>query len=142
MKALARRGFLKLLPATPFAVRTAAEETARTISKIEVSGVGQDNSIGARGLPSTCLSSTDPSADQWRTALRNLGLREQIESLIYENNRFVNRIDPDIAVLRSYSLNAKIAFQRQRNVALDLKNFEGDGSYPYARMVKLILGQK
>lgn len=44
--------------------------------------------------------------------------------LIEESTKQVNRIDPDIAVHKSISLAAKIVYQRQRNVANELRMWE------------------
>lgn len=42
--------------------------------------------------------------------------KSEVESVFYEEHRRVSFIDHDIACLRSLSMSAKIAFQRQRNV--------------------------
>jgi len=57
-----------------------------------------------------------PSADIWAKVIGNTALRKELESIYFERERGVSSIDPDIAAYRSFSLNAKIAFQRQRNV--------------------------
>lgn len=44
------------------------------------------------------------------------GLREQIRERLIDEHRVVHHIDPDLAILRSISPMAKIAYQRQRNV--------------------------
>lgn len=54
--------------------------------------------------------------ENWRRVLANKVFRSQIESIYYEEYRAVPGIDPDIAVLRSFSPMAKVTFQRQRNV--------------------------
>lgn len=51
-----------------------------------------------------------------RWALKNPELRAELESLVYEDNRHVGWLDHDLASKRSFSLAAKVTFQRQRNV--------------------------
>lgn len=47
-------------------------------------------------------------------------VREELESALYQKYRDVDHIDADIDVHKSFSRMAKIAFQRQRNVAQDM----------------------
>lgn len=106
----------------------------RDLTKVEVAGLGT-TPYGSLSIAGG--SNGDHESKMIAQALKMPGLRSQIESLFYENNRCVSRIDPDIAVLRSFSLNAKIAFQRQRNVASDMEQRSG-WDYPYRRIMKLV----
>lgn len=52
-----------------------------------------------------------------------------LESLLYETDcKYVYHIDPDLAVKRSFSLSAKITFQRQRNVAQKISELQTHGA--------------
>lgn len=51
-----------------------------------------------------------------RLALKVPEMRQMLYDCAWRNNRHVGEIDADIDVYRSFSLAAKIAFQRQRNV--------------------------
>lgn len=132
---IGRRSFLKFLPTAGVAVRSAAEAVARDLAKVEVSGLG--NSSYGEPLSSGAFAN-DKNEKLLSQALQSEKMFGEIESLSFENNRFVSRIDPDIAVMRSFSLNAKICFQRQRNVALDMQEKSGAWKYPYRRMLELI----
>ena len=50
----------------------------------------------------------------------NPDLYEAARSTCFYNNRNVDHIDPDIAVLKSLSPMAKVTFQRQRNVEREM----------------------
>lgn len=77
-----------------------------------------------------------PTNEQMQEALRFPQAREVVTHLLYEEERLVGRIDPDLAVMRSFSLNAKIAFQRQRNVERRLAGMGHE--YPYQRINRAI----
>lgn len=116
---LARRSFLRALPALGFGAKKAAEAAA---AKLATTGLLPGEYGGS--LPSSAPSHTQESLLK---ALSNQAFRSDLESLAYEENRCIYRIDADLAVLKSLSLNAKITFQRQRNVAAYLHDL-GHGS--------------
>ncbi|MFZ4534312.1 MAG: hypothetical protein ACOYOJ_21210 [Alsobacter sp.] len=127
MKALPRRGFLKLLSATPFAGRMVADQAAASLANVSIAGL--DPNAPPSGVPS---SSNEPTKDAIAQGLRNPTNRAALMDMLWEDERTVSRIDPDLAVMRSFSLNAKIAFQRQRNVE---RRFEATTKeYPWRRM--------
>ncbi|MBK8009583.1 MAG: hypothetical protein IPK23_15025 [Rhizobiales bacterium] len=64
--------------------------------------------------------------------LANAAARAEAESVIFEDERKVGFIDPDIACARSYSLNAKIAYQRQRNVERRLQQLQNE--WPWQKL--------
>lgn len=130
---LARRGFLRMMPTAAIAVRSTAEGIARDLSKVEIAGLG-NNSYGMS------VKSQPGQTEAFVRALNMPGLRSQLESYYFESNKTVNRIDPDLAVLRSFSLNAKIAFQRQRNVAAELEQRALGGWDYWSRRLNKILG--
>lgn len=127
-----RRSFLGALAAAPFAGRTAAEQIAMQ-SKISTGG------LVTKTEPFHTLftvgGSKEPQKEMWREAFSMFPeLRAERESLFFEQET-VSSIDPDIAVYRSFSLNAKIAYQRQRNVALKMRNLQGETDYSRAKDV-------
>lgn len=69
---------------------------------------------------------------QWRALLKIPQAREAITSQLFERERRIVRIDHDLAVKRSFSLAAKIAFQRERNVAEELRLLSEQ--YPWQRL--------
>ena len=65
-----------------------------------------------------------------RLILNRKGVRNEFESALYESHYHVQRIDPDLAALKSFSQMAKVTFQRQRLVAQAMKVAEDeDASY-------------
>lgn len=147
-----RRKMLGWLGMAPVAGRAAAEQAARTLTGIgtmsgyypkadlsDALGLAQKNGAGI----AAANSSMGPFLDHetrlklrnaaLRAALRNPTLRGEVESLVYEDHRYVGVIAPDLAVLRSVSFMAKVTYQRQRNVARELEHsLLEDG--PYQRM--------
>lgn len=66
-----------------------------------------------------------PKMQEWqacRLAMLDPDVKKLLIEAAYAQNRVVSSVDPDIEVLRSFSPMAKIAFQRQRNVAKALKD--------------------
>lgn len=120
-----RRRVLQLIGLSPAAAPLAAKaafdgEAMKLAGMVELSGGG--------GCPAPSANS-DPSRAQIRLALMNKSVRQEIEANVYEQERFVGRLDPDLAALRSFSLNARIAFQRQRNVERRLQDMQQDWSW-------------
>lgn len=144
-----RRRMLGFLGMAPLAGRQALEEGAKHLAGIGKSGsfptADLRDALDLRGAPSqgVCASVDTPVSDYWaqkklrettlRAALAIPASRAEIESILYEDQRMVWNLDPDLAVLRSISLSAKIAYQRQRNVARQLENALLDQS-PYQRI--------
>lgn len=64
-----------------------------------------------------------------RRILANEFYRRQVESSLYEANADVRCLDPDIANKKSFSLSAKVTFQRQRNVAKELQRIQTEGDW-------------
>lgn len=118
---LGRRKFLALMgmapAAAPLAAKAALEKEAATYARVQ----GLDGL--AASMPENPASSAPEKVSRvLRTILSDKKMRDEFESLTYESYRHVSVLDPDIACTRSYSLAAKIAFQRQRNVARAINN--------------------
>lgn len=112
---IGRRSLLRALGVAPLAARAAAEKAAASLAAVQM-GVGEAHS----GLPSAAPQSAGGYAVFKRSSILELALRTQadrdeIESLYYRA-AYVAALDPDLAGKRSWSLAAKITFQRQRNV--------------------------
>lgn len=101
-----RRGLLRSLAALPAALSVVSQRV----------GVDLGGPIPtARGMPAEAPPPTYNG--RWQEVIRSsLVARAEYESLLYERFRTIGYIDPDLAVYRSFSLAAKICFQRQREV--------------------------
>ena len=118
---LNRRSMLRLMSSVPvvgprLASKLAAEATAGKLSQLSTSGLGAGTSLPPNDDNTTTL-------DQRRLALQIPWVRQELEQLLVERNRLVYRIDPDLAVLQSVSLSAKIYYQRQRNIQRQLESY-------------------
>lgn len=135
MKMFGRRSFLRALGAAPLAAKAAAEAATKQLGRIGAVGfrnessmslsdivnhqsigatVGLDNAVGNGAL------SRSAKREAMRMILADSKKRAEIRTLLYQSNRVISRIDPDIGGRRSWSLAAKIAYQRERFVERDL----------------------
>lgn len=123
---LGRRHFLRMIgvgavaapAASKIALKELSEESMSKLSAIS-QGVGYAGSPGANGS----IGAYNVPAETWTKHLRNKVFRAQLEDLLWEKHKQVCFIDPDLACMKSFSLNAKIAFQRRKNVERELKDF-------------------
>jgi hypothetical protein len=131
---IGRRKFFQVFTAAPLVAKQAAEQVAGRLAGMA------DLDMPGFGVPrgSAPSSSAEPSTTDFQRAFLDRALRPQLERLIYEEERYIGRIDPDLAVLRSFSLSAKIAFQRQKNVALRIEQMQQE--WPWQRLNKLVKG--
>jgi hypothetical protein len=134
---IGRRHFLKALSMTPFAGRMAAQEAAAALSGVTLGP-------GAGFLGGSVATAPAPASDRpfdtaaaWKAGLNSV-LRDDLISSLYEQERRIGQIDPDIAACRSFSLAAKVTFQRQRNVAWLIAHETGGGLSAWSRMHELL----
>lgn len=131
-----RRSILKLFSAAPMAGPAAAkavlDEHAAGLAALTMTGVGS-------GSNSPGLDSEDGfKAEQLTRALSLPQTRGRIISHLYQDEfRHVHCLDADLAANRSFSLAAKVVFQRQRNVERELENLQRD--VPYWKQMKHII---
>ncbi|MGE0751839.1 MAG: hypothetical protein AB7F39_06740 [Variibacter sp.] len=136
-----RRAFMRLAALSPFAARQAAAGAAAEMAGIALSpGVGSilSGDTAPRGQGAGPVNRAFDYDKAVGLVLELPAYRDKLTSLLYEENRVVNRIDPDLAVLKSFSLAAKIAFQRQRDVERQLAYQYGGKLTPWGRIQKLI----
>lgn len=140
---IGRRSVLKFLGASPIVAREAAEQAAKSLSGVTRGGMGMPG-LDIRDIVRADAPSTFPMNDcanivgqqtgsDWRVvremrdkiildALRTKESRRELETILYENHRTVHGLDHDIAANRSWSLAAKLVYQRQRNVERDIEH--------------------
>ena len=114
-----RRRFFALAGASPLAAKAAADKTISELTGVATVGYGN-------GQPSAI---SEVSPDQYRFALLNPFTRRAIEELIYEQEHIVGRLDIDLASYKSFSMAAKVTFQRQRNVEQRMRDLTRDYSW-------------
>jgi opacity protein-like surface antigen len=127
-----RRRFFGLMAAAPIAAKATAQSAAADLAKIQVNGLGQYGAISGGYSVGGLSPSPDYGIDPrslLKKALLDPSKRAEIESLMFERHRGVGAIDADLACYRTFSLNAKIAFQRQRNVRLALQEEVGESGW-------------
>ena len=118
-----RRRFFALAGTTPLAAKAAIDKTISDLTGVAISGNG---AFPVGGVPS---SIAEPGPDQYKLALFNPLTRRAIEEILYEQERHVGRLDVDLASYRSFSMAAKITFQRQRNVEQRMRDLTKDYSW-------------
>ena len=131
-----RRSFLRVMGAAPLVAKTAAEEAAKSLAGIGLSsGVQLNPAMSQAGIP-VGANYTHPSAANISQMLLDKAFRELVEEAAYQNNRHVSYIDHDLASKRSFSLAAKVTFQRQRNVAREVDGYAREHVSPWQLFVK------
>lgn len=121
---LGRRTFLKLAPFIGIGAKTAADEAVAKLADVHLGagGLTQGFASSAPAPPTFQINQGFDEAAATKAAMRIPALRDELTSILFEDFRHVRVIEPDIAVHRSFSLNAKIAFQRQRFVERELQS--------------------
>lgn len=116
-----RRSVLQLFGSVPvvgpsLARKLAAEETAASLAGISVTG------LTSSGVPTPQICN-EIGYSQRKLALQIPWFRRELEQLIAERDHNVYQLDPDLAVLKSVSLSAKICYQRQRNIERNILSY-------------------
>ena len=117
-----RRSILVLLGMAPTGAPLLKQ--ALDAETMKLAGVGSGGA--SHGQPAADQSTGNPplTEEQRRLALRIPAARTEIETLLYEEQRNVGYLDADLACLHSMSLNARLCFQRQRNVKRRIAEME------------------
>ena len=108
-KGINRRGFLGSMTQAPLAAKIATEGQVA-----ELMGVRVDGLKGGTHPPGN--ASGDSTPDQWARAFRTALFKDTARSMLYEMEHTIWALDVDLASKRSFSMAAKLTFQRQRNV--------------------------
>lgn len=132
-----RRSFLRVMGAAPLVAKGVAEEAAKSLAGIGLSSgtMLQGNPMAQAGIP-VGADYRYPSAANISQMLLDKAFRELVEEAAYQNNRHVSYIDHDLASKRSFSLAAKVTFQRQRNVAREIDGYAREHVSPWHLFVK------
>ena len=115
-----------MLWATPLATRIAGDEAIANLTELHGRPPGLGGSAG-HGVPGPSQSSglsPRKRASKLFSFLRQFGLPQWELDRIRRDNRSVYSLDPDIAALRSFSLNVKIGMQRERNIERAVTNMK------------------
>jgi hypothetical protein len=135
-----RRGFLGLLGigavSAPLAAKAAADAEIAKLTMLRNSDVLSAGSIPSNGYGAPCQSAEDYVSPYIKVDnyLKLWGkLPEFVESDLRERAKTVYHLDPDIACKRSWSLNAKIHEQRQRNYKMNIERYKITGKHELAQ---------
>lgn len=114
-----RRGVLGLLGgaavSAPSMVKAAAAQMA-DLSLPNLLPLGMTGaSIGADASSQTVMSIGGSGPDYAMRLARFISLSDERRMSIARSRTYIDRLDPDLASYRSFSLSAKIAMQRDRN---------------------------
>lgn len=112
-----RRRFLSFLGAAPLAAKVAAEGAASQLIGLQGMSIPSAPVMASisGGMPQTIDSGGTYKAKVLRFLAQN-SLPDWLEADIRKRNFNVGYLDPDIVSKKSWSLNVKIATQRQRNI--------------------------
>lgn len=122
---IGRRRFLQALGigtvAAPAAAKQALDAMSADLAGVSTKAIGLGNPMPPPHSdgPGGALQAFDTRA-ALRKLLDNEAMRDEYTSIMFARNRHVGWLDLDLANKRSFSLAAKVTFQRQRNVAREI----------------------
>ena len=102
----------------------AAPAAARQVAADTIGGLNARGLVGGAGQ---VMSAQTSSWERAALAFADKDTREAIRASFYRQHKSIHILDADIANKRSFSLAAKIAFQRQRNVETEMESILSDG---------------
>lgn len=121
-----RRKVLGLLGAVPvvgpsLAAKLQHETKSAGLAAIQTNGLSYGSS---GGVPPAEMGEFTPLAlQQKRLAMQLPWVRSAVEEALREQCHYVGALDPDLAILKSVSLSAKICYQRQRNIERAINSY-------------------
>lgn len=119
-----RRSILGIMAGAPFAAKTVAKDVAGATSYGYMGAQAANAGSGSqKGLLDTPLVQRDNAL---KMIFSNPASFAEICDELFAEQRTVFTVDPDIAVLKSFSDMAKITFQRQRNVERALAELQDE----------------
>lgn len=133
-----RRSFLRLFAASPLAAKAARDEVIGNLTGMAANGIA---GLGHGGNPSAPYGSPssigDVAPDVRRSRLMDWFRRSALPDWEVERIKrdllHVYALDPDIAALRSFSMNVKIGIQRERNIERHIEGLKGQSAYEQMR---------
>jgi hypothetical protein len=117
-----RRNVLSLLGSLPVVGPKLAPQLAQKLADDNKAALLGGVRASGLGPPPTPLEGQGHYT-QRQLALQLPWVRDELRSLFYERHHTISYLDPDLAVLKSVSLSAKICYQRQRNVEREINEF-------------------
>jgi hypothetical protein len=121
----------------------AAPAAARDIASNAISGVNMGYGLVGGTQAGNILGEGMPMWQRARTALADKDTLAAVRSVLFEQNKVVTHLDADLATKRSFSLAAKIAYQRERNVQAEIDRMSLDHmmAHPWSIM-ETFLGKR
>lgn len=117
-----RRSFFGFLGAAPLAAKAAADDAVAKMAGVNTTGFASVYTQIPPSASGASMQGRTPAS--YARLLKDPKTRAELEHLFWREQSHVSLIDADIAVHRSFSLNAKIYYQRQRNVQRRIKDYE------------------
>ena len=111
---LSRRTIMRAIGLAPAALVTKEALDLKSVKLTTMVGLAGDLSPVSSGHYNNSITAADRGLFRLKLAMPDF--RAHLESVLYEQERIVAGIDYDIASKRSFSVAAKVTFQRQRNV--------------------------
>jgi len=111
---LNRRSFFGVAAASPFAAKDVAKKVIEDAT-MQASGVSTFSDGIYTGIITSGVDDTNPIKNFWDAMLEMGGLPEWKRDDLWEDARRNRTLDPDIAAMRSLSLQGKMQLQWRRN---------------------------
>ena len=122
----------------------AAPAAARDIASNAISGINMGYGTTGSQQSGVALGGGTPPWERARAAFANKDTLATIRSALFEQNKVVTHLDADLASKRSFSLAAKIAYQRERNVQAEIDRMSLDylTAHPWSIIEKFMGGKR
>lgn len=112
---LNRRSFFGVAVASPFAAKEAAKKMIEEGAQMQAGGISYYSDSLYTGVSTSSVGG--PVKSLWE-AIKDIGVPDWKRADLREDARRSRTLDPDIAAMKSFSLNAKLRKQWERNYDL------------------------
>lgn len=126
-----RRKVLGFLALSPMAAKAVVEEGAAKLSGTRLGLSGYSGGME----PESVSPSGEIQKETWSLVRGDAKALSELKSLFFERERTIGLVDHDLASKRSFSLAAKIAYQRERNVHRSIAELGAD--YHWSKLEKI-----
>lgn len=109
---LNRRSFFGVAVASPFAAKEAAQKVIEQAAQMDAGGIGLYSDSLYTGIATS--GDDGPMRSLW-DAIKDIGMPDWKKDDLREDSRRSRTLDPDIAAMKSFSLQAKMRMQWERN---------------------------
>jgi len=113
---LSRRSFAKYLGLAPLAAKEAGDAAISRLTGVGVGAPSFQLNSGVEPAPISSMADYAKSRIAASEYVNTVGLPDFVREAFRRDAQWVDRLDPDLAAKRSWSMSVKILTQRERNL--------------------------